>query len=236
MSIHLDHGCRIMCSQDQNNVLFWWTLISITILQLLHCLISNVWFVLLHHAVCLNMATPVPVLRLPKGPDPNSRGFDPNSPRFIALCRTSISTSAASELDPEELQKEQHARSVLREKFLRCLFAMTNKQVYFNLHEKVKVEATFGASDIDVLNFQVSDLHTPIGVQKEALIRSRDVISCHFDVWTPEDLTNTNRTLCFGLRGTYFVFVCFLYLDKISPKMLATVVLPFVTVWVSCHY
>uniref|UniRef100_A0A8C2ZTP0 Gem (nuclear organelle) associated protein 7 n=1 Tax=Cyclopterus lumpus TaxID=8103 RepID=A0A8C2ZTP0_CYCLU len=102
----------------------------------------------------LNMATPVTVLRLPKGPDPNSRGFDPKSPRFIALCRTSIPTS-------------QHARSVLRESFLRCLLTM--------------VEATFRASDIDVLNFQVSDLHTPIGVQKEALIRCQDVISFTFD-------------------------------------------------------
>lgn len=130
----------------------------------------------------LNMAKPVSVLRLPKGPDPNSRGFDPQSPRFIALCRTSISSSAASEADPEQLQREQQARSVLRENFLRCLVSMTNKKVQFHMHEKVKVDATFGASDIDVLNFQVSDLHTPIGVQKEALIRCQDVISVTFDV------------------------------------------------------
>lgn len=128
------------------------------------------------------MTTPVSVIRLPKGPDPNSRGFDPKSPRFLALCRTSISTSAPSELDAEELQKEQHARSVLRERFLRCLLAMNNKKVRFHMHEKVEVEATFGASDIDVLNFQVSDLHTPIGVQKEALIRCQDVISFSFDM------------------------------------------------------
>lgn len=129
-----------------------------------------------------NMATPVPVLRLPRGPDLNSRGFDPKSPRFIALCRPSISASAASETDPEELQREQHARAVLRESFLQCLLLMTNKKVQFNMHEKVKVEATFGASDIDVLNFQVSDLHTPIGVQKQALIRSQDVISLSFNI------------------------------------------------------
>ncbi|MEQ2171492.1 hypothetical protein GOODEAATRI_011233 [Goodea atripinnis] len=115
-------------------------------------------------------------------PDPNSRGFDPNSPRFIALCRTSIPTSAAAESDPVQRQEEQHARSVLRERFLRCLLAMTNKKVLFQMHEKVNVEATFGASDIDVLNFQVSNLHTPIGVQKEALIRCQDVISFTFDI------------------------------------------------------
>ncbi|XP_056297253.1 gem-associated protein 7 [Pseudoliparis swirei] len=129
----------------------------------------------------LNMATPVTVLRLPKGPDPNSRGFDPKSARFIALCRTSIPTSAASDSDPEQLPKEQHARSVLRERFLRCLLSMANKKIQFHMYERVKVEATFRASDIDVLNFQVSDLHTPIGVQKEALIRCQDVISFTFD-------------------------------------------------------
>ncbi|KAM9733050.1 gem-associated protein 7 isoform 1-T2 [Menidia menidia] len=129
------------------------------------------------------MTTPVPVLRLPRGPDPNSRGFDPKSPRFIALCRTSLPTAAgASEVDDEQLQTEQAARSLLRERFLRCLLAMTNKKVRFHMHEGVKVEATFGASDIDVLNFQVSDLHTPIGVQKEAVIRCQDVVSLTFDV------------------------------------------------------
>ncbi|KAF7669007.1 hypothetical protein LDENG_00269490 [Lucifuga dentata] len=127
------------------------------------------------------MATPVSVLRLPKGPEPNgSRGFDPTSPRFIALCRTSISTLVASEEDAEQLQREQCARSALRESFLRCLLSMANKKVQFHMYEKVKVEATFGACDIDVLNFQVSDLHTPIGVQKEALIRCQDVISYTF--------------------------------------------------------
>jgi len=128
------------------------------------------------------MKTPVSVLRLPRGPDPNSRGFDPDSPRFIALCPTSISTSAASETDAAHLQSEQRARSSMREDFLRCLIAMTSKKVQFHMHERVKVEATFGASDIDVLNFQVSGLHTPIGVQKEALIRCQDVISCSFRV------------------------------------------------------
>lgn len=128
------------------------------------------------------MKTLVAVLRLPRGPDPNSRGFDPNSPRYIALCRTSISASAESETDPAVLQQEQRSRSMLRERFLRCLNAMANKRVQFEMYEKVTVEATFGASDVDVLNFQVSDLQTPIGVQKEALIRCQDVISFSFDM------------------------------------------------------
>ncbi|XP_072314439.1 gem-associated protein 7 [Eucyclogobius newberryi] len=130
----------------------------------------------------MNVAMPVPVMRLPRGPDPHSRGFDPQSPRFIALCRTSIPCSLTSDMTPEELQQEQMTRSELRERFLRCLLSMANKKVRFSMYENVKVEATFGASDIDVLNFQVSDLHTPIGVQKEALIRSQDVISLSFDL------------------------------------------------------
>ena len=85
-------------------------------------------------------------------------------------------------MDAEQLQREQNARSVLRESFLRCLLTTANKKVQFHMYENVKVEATFGSSDIDVLNFQVSDLQTPIGVQKEALIRSQDVISYTFDV------------------------------------------------------
>ncbi|XP_061734356.1 gem-associated protein 7 isoform X2 [Nerophis ophidion] len=107
------------------------------------------------------MATPVPVLRLPRGPEPNSRGFDPNSPRFIALCRLSITSSfpasaAASRAGADELRLEQSARAQLRERFLRCVLATSNKKV--------------------------SDLHTPIGVQKEALIRCQDVISYSFDL------------------------------------------------------
>ncbi|XP_077422368.1 gem-associated protein 7 [Vanacampus margaritifer] len=128
------------------------------------------------------MATPVPVLRLPRGPDPHSRGFDPKSPRYIALCSTSIISSSCACADPEELKQEQRARTQLRERFLRCLLATRDKKVSFLLHGDVTVDATFGCCDIDVLNLQVSDLHTPIGVQKEALIRCQDVISYTFDL------------------------------------------------------
>ncbi|XP_073707088.1 gem-associated protein 7 isoform X2 [Garra rufa] len=126
------------------------------------------------------MKTPVSVLRLPRGPDPNSRGFDPNSPRFIALCPTTVSTSSSSSGSVDE--EEQRLRSELRERFLRTLLLMTDKQVQFDMLEKVRVRARFGASDIDVLNFQVSDLETPLGVQKEALLRCHDVISCSFEL------------------------------------------------------
>ncbi|XP_026087174.1 gem-associated protein 7 [Carassius auratus] len=124
------------------------------------------------------MKTPVSVLRLPRGPDPNSRGFDPSSPRFLALCPTSVPSSSSSSSDEEE----QRLRAELRERFLRTLLLMTGKRVRFDMHEHVRVHARFGASDIDVLNLQVSDLETPLGVQREALLRCQDVIACSFEV------------------------------------------------------
>ncbi|KAG9273327.1 gem-associated protein 7 [Astyanax mexicanus] len=128
------------------------------------------------------MKTPVSVLRLPRGPEPNSRGFDPNSPRYIALCPTTIPASSGNKAGSVTLEEEQRVRSELRERFLRTLLAMTSKPVHFSLYEKVQVEAKFGASDIDILNFQVSDLQTPLGVQKEALLRCQDMISFSFQL------------------------------------------------------
>ncbi|KAK3548169.1 hypothetical protein QTP70_005196 [Hemibagrus guttatus] len=129
------------------------------------------------------MKNPVNVLRLPRGPDPHGRGFDPSSPRYVALCPSSIPASAASCTDLREMEEEQRIRSELRERFLRTLIAMTNKHVHFRMYEKVQVQAKFGASDIDVLNFQVSDLQTPLGVQKEALLRCQDMISYSFTLY-----------------------------------------------------
>ncbi|XP_018946676.1 gem-associated protein 7 isoform X1 [Cyprinus carpio] len=126
------------------------------------------------------MKTPVSVLRLPRGPEPNSRGFDPTSPRFIALCPTTLPSSSSSSGSADE--EEQRLRAELRERFLRTLLLMTGKRVRFDMHEHVRVHARFGASDIDVLNLQVCDLETPLGVQREALLRSQDVIACSFEV------------------------------------------------------
>lgn len=163
-----------------------------------------------------SMKTPVSVLRLPRGPDPNSRGFDPNSPRFIALCPTTLSSSSSGRADEEE----QRLRSDLRERFLRTLLSMTDKQVEFNMHEKVRVRARFGASDIDVLNFQVSDLETPLGVQREALLRSQDVISCSFELWErvhcgercwSSPLDGAGRIVMTGFKELSRCFHCFFF-------------------------
>ncbi|XP_029458086.1 gem-associated protein 7 [Rhinatrema bivittatum] len=116
------------------------------------------------------MEVPVPVIRLPRGPDGISRGFDLHSPRYLAL----------GPKDCGELEKEQKARTVMREQYLRSLLAMVGQPICFTMYERVTVTACFGTSDIDILNFQVSELQTPLGVQKEALLRCPDIISYTF--------------------------------------------------------
>ena len=74
------------------------------------------------------------------------------------------------------IEDEQNARAFLRERFLRTVFATYNKAACFSMHEKTQVEAIFRATDIDVENFQVSELQTPMGVLPEALLRSSDVL------------------------------------------------------------
>ena len=78
------------------------------------------------------------------------------------------------------VQQEQEDRAFLRERFLKSLNAMANRQIEFTLHEHTVVQATFGSSDVDVLRFQVSELTTPIGIQKEALLRCSDIVSYAF--------------------------------------------------------
>ncbi|XP_077192742.1 gem-associated protein 7 isoform X2 [Paroedura picta] len=126
------------------------------------------------------MKTPVAVLRLPRGPDGTSRGFDPNSARFLALGPSSLSSLVTS--NTAELEREQQGRVALRERYLRSLLAMAGRPVSFTMYEKVSVTALFGASDIDVLNFQVSELQTPLGVQREALLRCSDIIAYSFEL------------------------------------------------------
>nr|XP_056703488.1 gem-associated protein 7 [Euleptes europaea] len=126
------------------------------------------------------MKVPVAVIRLPRGPDGTSRGFDPSSPRFQVLGPSSLSSLVTP--NPAKLEHEQQGRVALRERYLRSLLAMVGQPVSFTMYERVSVMALFGASDIDVLNFQVSELHTPLGVQKEALLRCSDIIAYSFEL------------------------------------------------------
>ncbi|XP_075172935.1 gem-associated protein 7 isoform X2 [Anomaloglossus baeobatrachus] len=108
----------------------------------------------------------VPILRLPRPPSPSGRGFDPASPRALAH---------------HSSDAHQKIRSSLRLHFLRSLLASAGLPVTFTLYQRVAVSAErFNACDIEGHNFQVSNLQTPLGVQKEALIRGPDIISYSF--------------------------------------------------------
>ncbi|XP_060113977.1 gem-associated protein 7 isoform X2 [Heteronotia binoei] len=126
------------------------------------------------------MEMPVAVVRLPRGPDGTSRGFDPSSPRFQALGPSHLASLVTP--NPAELEQEQQGRVALRERYLRSLLAMAGRSVSFTMYENVSVTALFGASDIDILNFQVSDLQTPLGVQREALLRCSDIVAYSFEL------------------------------------------------------
>ncbi|XP_045701198.1 gem-associated protein 7 isoform X1 [Phyllostomus hastatus] len=125
------------------------------------------------------LTSPVPVIRLPRGPDGLSRGFAPDGRR--ALLKPEVSETPESLIVHESREsQEQQARAILRERYLRSLLAMVGRQVSFTLHEGVHVTAQFGATDLDVANFYVSQLQTPIGVQAEALLRCSDIIAYNF--------------------------------------------------------
>lgn len=95
-------------------------------------------------------------------------------------CSNSQSNKTATDCTGKVLQTdiedEHNARAFLRERFLRTVFATYNKAACFSMHEKTQVEAIFRATDIDMENFQVSTLQTPMGVLPEALLRSSDVL------------------------------------------------------------
>nr|XP_044990014.1 gem-associated protein 7 isoform X2 [Jaculus jaculus] len=122
---------------------------------------------------------PVPVLRLPRGPDGFSRGFAPDG-RRARLRPEAPDIQGRPSVQESQDSREQQARAALRERYLRSLLAMVGRPVGFTLHEGVHVTAHFGATDLDVANFYVSQLQTPIGVQAEALLRCSDIISYTF--------------------------------------------------------
>ncbi|NXS40580.1 GEMI7 protein, partial [Balaeniceps rex] len=116
--------------------------------------------------VTMPVPVPVQVLRLPRGPDGCSRGFSPTSPRFQAL----LGGSAAA----------QGVRAALRQRYLRGLAAARGRPTRFCLRAGVRVDAVFGAADVEAVAFQVDALRTPLGVQAAALLRCTDVLAYSF--------------------------------------------------------
>ncbi|NXK00987.1 GEMI7 protein, partial [Corythaixoides concolor] len=48
------------------------------------------------------------------------------------------------------------------------------------MREGVRVDAVFGAADVEAVAFQVDSLRTPLGVEAAALLRCSDVVSYSF--------------------------------------------------------
>ncbi|NXS35003.1 GEMI7 protein, partial [Pomatostomus ruficeps] len=120
--------------------------------------------------------TPVRILRLPRGPDASgSRGFsssarqNPQNPRNS---RIPVESSGPAE--------QQRLRAALRERFLRLLALARGRRVRFGLRAGLSVLAEFGAADAEPERFQVDSLRTPLGVQRAALLRARDLLHFSF--------------------------------------------------------
>ncbi|NWH68140.1 GEMI7 protein, partial [Geococcyx californianus] len=109
---------------------------------------------------------PVPVLRLPRGPDGSSRGFSPDSARAQAQQRAEA--------------EAQSVRAALRLRYLQALTAARGRPTCFCLQAGVCVDAVFGAADVDAVALQVDALRTPLGVQAAALLRCSDVLAFSF--------------------------------------------------------
>ena len=83
----------------------------------------------------------------------------------------------------------QESRSFLRERFLRALFAVSNKPCTFSMYERTKVEGTFRSTDIETTAFQVSNLVTPMGILPEAIIRASDVLTITVDTNSEQQIS-----------------------------------------------
>ena len=79
------------------------------------------------------LATPVPVLRLPRGPDGSNQGFAPDGRR----APPKPEVPEVPEPPESRESREQQARASLRERYLRSLLAMVGRPVCFTLHEGV---------------------------------------------------------------------------------------------------
>ena len=90
--------------------------------------------------------------------------------------------------DSSHEESIQQSRSFLRERYLRALFALSNKPCKLALYESTKLEGTFRSTDIETTAFQISNLVTPTGVLPEALIRASDVVTITVDVDCREEL------------------------------------------------
>ena len=104
----------------------------------------------------------------------------------IELPSNSVAMNAENDADEKNIQR---SRAFLRERFLRALFAVSNRPCTFRMYEKTVVNATFRSTDIETTVFHVSNLVTPMGVLPEAMIRASDVLTITVATNCKEDIS-----------------------------------------------
>ena len=75
----------------------------------------------------------------------------------------------------DKVREKQEARAALRERFIRAILAMNGKMADFHMYENTHVKAVFGSCDREFVNIYVKDLHTPLGLISDALLRTNDI-------------------------------------------------------------
>ncbi|XP_027489280.1 gem-associated protein 7, partial [Corapipo altera] len=76
-------------------------------------------------------------------------------------------------------------RAELRERFLLALGAARGLPSRFSLRSGIRVDAQFGAADLEFRTLQVDSLRTPLGVEAAALLRGSDVLGFSFLIPEP---------------------------------------------------
>lgn len=77
--------------------------------------------------------------------------------------------------------EERKQRAELRERYIRFLLKLTQKEVEIQLHDRTYVRGKFIAFKANNAHFAVDLLQTPIGVINHAVIRSSDTIAMTAD-------------------------------------------------------
>ena len=78
---------------------------------------------------------------------------------------------------------EQQQRSMMRERFLRMLSSMENRELIIQMYQNAAtVTGTYRSVDNDMLNLHVHSLRTPIGLVPEALLRINDISFIEFSM------------------------------------------------------
>ena len=90
-------------------------------------------------------------------------------------------SGAQQDAKPASLE-QQAARTLLRQRFLRCLLSQRGTPVQLDLRDHTDVWAkSFAAADLDCEAVILESLITPMGELTHAKVRFSDVIAVHFE-------------------------------------------------------